>query len=433
MFPKKNLELYLFITSSSLCYFAEPCIRFGIAWLILKATGSSAFFTTVCGVSLVAEVLAKPLLSPLADYFDRRRVFRAISCSAALACVMLTLTALYLPFCPAALTMLLALIGAANARESAADALIADFAAPTQLLGAQALQSSVQAFASAAGPALAGLLVSFRGPALALTTGTALELIGWLGALLLTRTTQGTGVLPGATPCWSVYRRTMVQRISGGLLCLWRTKAERQVMWTAMCTSVSTCCLVTLIIPVWVAQDLKASANFMALLEVAFAAGLLLGSSFLTRWANRRIGRHRAVILGPLTMGITWLLAAHVTAPLLLVTLLGISGASFPLYFINCGTVRMLATPPEFRARMVGAVGFMGGGLFPLLVPLCGAAIQRVSAGQLVSVCGVLMLLASFNLFLNRTSQRMLQLPEESLVNAYQRLYPEAFRSKTYE
>lgn len=50
------------------------------------------------------------------------------------------------------------------------------------------------------------------------------------------------------------------------------------------------------VLPLWVAQGLRASATTMAIIEVAFGLGIFAGSALLTTRLNAALGRFTALV-----------------------------------------------------------------------------------------------------------------------------------------
>lgn len=423
-------RLLAFIACSTAASLADAGIRFGVSWFVLQSTGSAALFTSVYGMSVLADAFARPLLAPLGDYFNRMTVFKWAALLATVLSAGLALAVAFLPFSPVALAVLLVALGLVTGlREPTSSALLAELAQPHELVKAQSLQLSAATTVAVLGMGVAGGLVAYFGPLTALAASAAFEAVGWAGAALLPRFRKelATADHPSARSTWSEYRATVFQRIADGLRCLWRASAERNVIFAGMFTNAAMLCLMTLVMPVWVSKDLQGDARLMAGLEMSFALGFLAGAAVAVSAANRLFGRSRAAVIGPLVSAAAFGLASSTAWPPALFILLALAGMGFPLFTVNCGSVRALATPDRYRTRMMGAAGFVVGGLLPLAVPGLGVLMQRMSGFAGVAFCGVCMAVAALLIARNRESQALLKLPPEQVVNAYERMYPHAF------
>lgn len=425
--PPRDLGLAAFLGCSTVMALAEPCIRFGVSWYLLKATGSVALFASLFGLSLLADSLSRPVLAPLSDHFDRLKVFRLCTVLAVSLSLALAAAVAWLPFQPWLLGGLLVSLGlVAGLREPTASALLADLARPEQLAQAQAFQTSANAIITFLGPALGGTLVALLDPAAALAGAVALEATGLVG-LALMRRARGPAAQDGAAASWSAYRADWRRRIVAGLLCLWRTRVERNVILAAMLINTSVVCFVTVCIPVWVSRELQGTAGLMALLEGSFGGGMLFGSALLLGWLNRGIGRQRATAAGLGLAAAAFVLLGTATSPPLLMVLTGCVAAGMCVASINTGTVRALATPTHYRSRMAGATSFVLSLLLPAAIPLAGQLLQAWPTQQVLWLCAGLFTLGAGLLVANATSRALLRSPEGELVGRYATLYPAAF------
>jgi len=425
--PLGDRGLAAFLGCSTVMALAEPCIRFGVSWYLLKVTGSAALFAALFGLSILADSFSRPLLAPLADHFDRLRVFKVSTVLAALVSVTLTVCVAWLPFDAWLLGALLVSLGlVAGLREPTATALLADLARPEQIAKAQAFQTSANAIITVGGPALGGALVAVLSPVAALTAAGALEVIGLAGLVFLQR--PAAPAAPDATAAtWAAYREHWWQRIVDGLMCLWRTRVERNVVLAAMLINASVISFVTVCVPVWVSRELQGTASLMALLEGSFGAGMLLGSALLLGWLNRRVGRQRATQAGLVLGSCAFAALAWANWTPLLVVLTALLSAGMCVASINTGTVRALATPEHYRSRMAGAASFVIGLLLPVTIPLAGQVLQRLPTHTVLALCAALFATGSMLLIANATSRSLLREAECDLVGRYSTMYPAAF------
>lgn len=425
-------QLRLFLGCTSLTALADAAIRFGVSWHILQTTGSAGLFTLVYGLSIVVDAFGRPLLSPVADYFDRRKVFRWTSAlSAALSSALVLAVACGVAPLAVLVTLLLALAAISGLREPTASALMAELAQPSEQAHARAAQLTVQSAVSLLGVALTGWLVATTGPVLALGAAAGCEVAAWLGALRLRATPLAPSSDGGgrpSVPSWSAYRRSMGSRIWAGLQCLWKVKAERTTILAGMCTNTALVCLLTLVIPVWVAKGLQGSAALMGALEASISCGFLLGSSVVVGHANRWLGRDRCVVIGPLVFAACLAAATLTRSEMVLCGLLALAGCGLPLYVVNAGALRALATPDAFRARLMGGAGFVVNGLMPVILPVFGAILELAPAVVGVALCAVLMLMGSLVMLANRPARELLRMPDDELLGKYAVDYPAAFQ-----
>ncbi|MCY0934060.1 hypothetical protein [Streptomyces sp. H34-S4] len=107
--------------------------------------------------------------------------------------------------------------------------------------------------------------------------------------------------------------------------------------------------------------------------------------------------------------------------------LLMLSGTGLCMVTVNTGTVRLLATPPEFRNRMVAAASFLSGVVMPL-GSLAGGLIARASGERLaLTFLGGIICLCAGVAGADRAITRFLDMSDEALDCAYLREFPHAF------
>ena len=183
---------------------------------------------------------------------------------------------------------LLGFVGAAGTVGStvAAPALVPSLVPPHAMARANARLELARSAAFAAGPALAGALVTWAGAGTAFASATVLSA---LALLLLLR-------LP-AVPRSAGPARHLVDELRHGLALVWHDRLLRPVMWTAVVWNLSWLVLQAAYVP-YAMRTLGLSADAVGFTLGCYGAGMLVGAVLATR-VMRALPFGAAVLLGP--------------------------------------------------------------------------------------------------------------------------------------
>jgi len=168
----------------------------------------------------------------------------------------------------------------------AAPALVPSLVPPHAMARANARLELARSAAFAAGPALAGALVTWAGAGTAFASATVLSA---LALLLLLR-------LP-AVPRSAGPARHLVDELRHGLALVWHDRLLRPVMWTAVVWNLSWLVLQAAYVP-YAMRTLGLSADAVGFTLGCYGAGMLVGAVLATR-VMRALPFGAAVLLGP--------------------------------------------------------------------------------------------------------------------------------------
>jgi MFS family permease len=414
-----------FLASTTLNTIALHCIRFGVSWLVMKETGSAAAFAVIFSASSLIEVYSKPILSPMADYFDRLKVYRACVGIGSAVVTILLATVLLLPFSILVVTILLMTLSlVAGLRDPASAGLVPALVNADRLTEAQSLRSTVGSVVSLGAPMLSALLLSVGGTPAALSAAAIVCVIGLI-------TTCGVKLLRAdavvAPKRWSEYLKTWHLRTADGVRAVVMTRSERTMAIVVALTNAGLFPFFAIVLPLWVAQGLRASATTMAIIEVAFGAGIFAGSTLLTARLNVAFGRFFALVVGNGLLGAALLTASLFSNAVILGLCFAVAGAGFAVFNVNASTLRAAATPAAFRSRMAAGVAFLSSCLNPFATQAMGFVVEGASTQVAVALCGLLILVSTLLLTQNADAKGLLVRTNEDIVGAYATLYPLAF------
>ncbi|OWQ85749.1 hypothetical protein CDN99_22005 [Roseateles aquatilis] len=427
---KFPVSFIFFVGGLALSSLSLHCLRFGVAWLAMRETGSAVVFAAIFGASSLVEIYSKPLLAPLADYFERLAIVRACGALATALAILLVLQVLLLPFSLWLLALLLMVLSMVAAlRDPASAGLVPNLVSANQLTSALALRSTVASVSSLVGPMIGALLLAAGG----IPTAMAAAVVASAAAVLLwfqMSTPKGESASCPSRSAWPQYLSSWHLRMYDGLRAVFLTRAERMMALVVALTNAGLFPFFAVTLPLWVNRDLNSSPLMMGAMEAGFSIGILMGSLGGTRLLNARFGRYATLIFGNGALG-AGLVAASVTrVPTFILVSMLVGGLGFSLFNINASWLRAAATPDNFRSRMNAGVAFMSCFLNPFAAQCFGYSIEAVGAAASVAASGTLILVSTALLLLNKDLRVLLGLNEQAVVGIYAKLYPTAFANR---
>lgn len=425
-----NASFLYFLASTTLSTIALHCIRFGVSWLVMRETGSVTAFAFIFSASSLAEVYSKPVLSPMADYFDRLKVYRVCVGLATVIVVALLLAVVLLPFSiPLLAGLLMALSLIAGLRDPASAGLVPALVRADWLTEAQSLRSTAASVVGLGGPALSALLLAVGGVPAALGAATLAGVAALVTSFRMSVLRADVLAVPKQP---GDYLKTWHLRVADGVRAVVMTRSERTMALGIALTNAGLYPFFFVVLPLWVARDLRASASTMAIIEIAFGIGIFAGSTLLADRMNAAIGRFIALVVGNGLLGAGLLGAAFFTHPIALALCFAVGGAGFAVFNINASTLRAAATPPAFRSRMAAGVAFLSSCLNPFAAQGMGVMVERLSATSGVALSGALILVSTALLLRNVDAKSLLVRSNDEIIGAYGTLYPRAFAERQH-
>lgn len=253
---------------------------------------------------------------------------------------------------------LLGFVGAAGTVGStvAAPALVPSLVPPHAMARANARLELARSAAFAAGPALAGALVTWAGAGTAFASATVLSA---LALLLLLR-------LP-AVPRSAGPQRHVLDELRHGAALVWRDRLLRPVMWTAVVWNLSWLVLQAAYVP-HAMRTLGLSADAVGFTLGCYGAGMLVGAVLATR-VMRALPFGAAVLLGPwmsvlaaLVMGATLIWPHGWLAALAFV----LFGAGPLVWTVSTTTLRQTLVPTRVLGQVSAIFLTVNAGARPL-------------------------------------------------------------------
>ncbi|MFY9607887.1 MAG: MFS transporter [Blastocatellia bacterium] len=231
--------------------------------------------------------------------------------------------------------------------------------------------------ATIVGPALGGLLLSVRGPALIYALN-AVSFVAVIVALLLIRAS-------GRAAAANEIAQLNLGALREGLRFVWRTPI---IVQTMMLDFIATFfASATALLPIFAAEILKVGARGLGLLAAAPGAGSIVTGLLIARFgAMRKQGK--AVIVSVAIYGAATIVFGASRWFWLSLVMLAITGAADTVSTVLRQTIRQLITPDHLRGRMtsVNMIFFFGGPQLGeleagVVAALIGATLSVVTGG----------------------------------------------------
>lgn len=332
----------------------------GMLLLVEERTGSYAAAGLVAAMMTAGRAVGTPVVSRAVDRWGLRRVIGATAAGSSLAGIALAV--LPAGASPATgtlvLTNALALVsGLLNPPvQPAVRALLPAMVSPEQRAGAFAVDASAQEIIFVFGPLLAFGISNAAGPAWAIVTGAALQLVGAVGVLVA----SGGAVVPRAEPEPSRGRRSVLREpaiLAGAAVSLLLVAANSAVEAA-------------------VAAEFGGHGLTGGVLLAAYSLASLAGGLLFARWTSDRWAQARwlALVALGLALASAWLDPAWLGASLV-VAGLGVA----PVFASVAG--RVSAASPA--ARATEAFGWVDSGA------IIGASVGFAAAGAVIGTGGV--------------------------------------------
>ena len=202
------------------------------------------------------------------------------------------------------------------------------------------------------GPALAGLLLKIRGPALIYGSNAA-SFVAVIVALVLMRT---RGRVEAEAPLAGMNLAALRE----GLRFVWRTPIIVQTMMLDFAATFFASA--TALLPIFAAEILKVGAGGLGLLAAAPGAGSIVSGLAMARFGVMR-KQGKVVLMSVAIFGAATIVFALSRWFWLSLLMLAVTGAADTVSTVLRQTIRQLVTPDYLRGRMtsVNMVFFMGG------------------------------------------------------------------------
>ncbi len=386
--------------------------------LWLSQHGGAAALVTYSALLAAATLIGMPALSPLGDRIHQPRLIMlghgGLFVLAVLECAVACWSDR--PIAPLIVIGMLSTWAQAVAHP-AQQALLPALLPAEQLSEAIRRRRGLQAVGSLAGPVLAGVAVS-GGSALSGLVLHALLSALCAAAALTVRSRVPVALSPSAAP-W-------LQLMRAGWRAKWQVRVDRWWTLSGALMMLFYSPAIGLLLPLRL-KALQAPPVWFGLCQASLAAGVLVGVLGASDLFISRLGRHRAMMMAVIVCGVSLCAMSACARPAGLAALMAVIGACTSITQLTGQTLRALAVPEDFRARMTAAqltITALAGTTAPMVA---GAMLQRWPVDAVYAVQGMGFLGAGMLLLAIPGLKTLLGLSASEAVGWYERRYPQAF------
>lgn len=409
------------------------CGQFAVAWWVLGKTGDPIAFSAFVAVASLADVLSRALFGWLGDQYDRHRLLVGCYATSAVMTLMLAILSGLDLYQPLVIGVCLAVSGMSiGVRDPLQLSLTPSLVPPERLSDAVRLRSLVGSSSALMGPLAAGILLGSSG---VLGTLWLNALAGLAALVLITRVDAPARIFTPRSRQVS-YLVDGYQRTRDGFMALYGVKPEWRLSVLGFVVNFSLYPLFAVLFPVPINRNFPDDLWLIAVTEGAFAVGLLVGGLAWVTRANVRWGRPRVVFGGFVLLGFAilgcgvftrfphchpgWF--AFATVPLLFM-----GGVGLVMVTVNTSTIRMLATPHNYRNRIASAASFVSGMVIPFGAFVGGTFAGILGVSYAMAIMGMIILLATAMSMFSPPLMQVLALTDGQLKDIYKDMYPDAF------
>jgi MFS family permease len=349
--------------------------------LVANRTGEAGWTAVVAAAGFLPMGLMGPIGGAIADHVDRRRfvfvtTFLQALCGAALAVASATDNAS--PGVVAAIVFVAGCV--AGIGFPAYTAMLPDMVPKEDLLGAVSLGQAQFNLGRVIGPALAGLAIVHGGYTEAFVIN-AISFSAMLVALTALRLEDRE-----RPPVES----SIASRIRVGVAAVRDEPGLRAATMMISVIALTASPFIALI-PAMARVRHDGSEALTSAFVTAQGVGAVIGA-LLVPVVAERIGRHRLLMYGLVSLPLALTLYGAAPTGELAVAALVLVGATYICVFSGLGTVVQLRAPMELRARVV-SIYFLGlGTLYPLGATLQGPLADRIGLGQVTALGAAVLL-----------------------------------------
>ena len=371
-------------TASGLSNLADGVFKIALPLLAIQLTQSPTLIAGLTVAATLPWLLFALTAGALADRLDRRKLMlwanlsRAMLPAVLAAVVLLDLGSIW------ALYVVALMVGVAETLyDTSAQSILPQMVHRDQLSRANGRLYAVELTANQfVGPPLGGLLV-----AVGVVAGLAAPAALWLAAV------GGLLLVPGAFRIEREQKTTLRFDIGEGLRFLWNQKILRTLaVMTGVFNFASSAAFAVLVLfAVGPASEMELSEVGFGLLLTTSALGAFVGS-FISEWAEAKLGRSKSLALTILGSALLVGAPAMTDNPYILGGLLFVGGMLIMLWNIITVSLRQRIAPARLLGRVNSAYRLLAWGTMPLGAAAGGLLAQWLGLQAMFGLMGVLTL-----------------------------------------
>jgi len=358
----------------------DAVFMIALPWLMLDITGSKSLTSLVSMSAYLPAVLFGLFAGVVVDRYNRKWIMIYSDILRALLVAVIPLSLIYgfiSPLLIGAITFLLSTFSAFF--YPARDSLIPHIVTAEELPAANSAISVSGQMSHLLGPLFAGIGISIFGLRHLFTA----DAISFLFSILLISLIVGPArklTIEKHPPKW--------QGIVEGLTYVNSHKGLRILLILTFVNNIFIMGPAIIGLPVFVREVLTSDFGVLAKLEVAMAAGMIVGS-FVFWKAEKNINPISILLFGIVMDGITYTLLFFADTSFIAILVLIIHGIGIPLITVSRTTIIQAVVPDEYRGRLFSMIYMAVMGTTAISVGLTGFILEFIGADSLFLFIGV--------------------------------------------
>ncbi|UXY09464.1 hypothetical protein N7922_16490 [Kosakonia sp. ML.JS2a] len=298
--------------------------------------------------------------------------------------------------------------------------LIPDVVSEGGVSRAIASRSAINSVIMLSGPVLVASLIALFSAHVALYGATMLQGLSCLAFVVLAKSP-----VP-ARPVLS--KESWLRKTKAGFSAIYHVKSERYIAFISSLMNFTLFPFFSVAVPFWMITQMQLSAYYLGAFECLFALGLLAGSLYLNEIFRARFGHFNTVLCGFVLLGASVIDIVIVSAIYASIALAFFSGLAFIFINVNLSTLRSIATPGHYRARMAAMAAFLSSLANPFGVIIAGWYMHWLGVTLFALFAGAVVILMVPILLGSSHLKKALSLDETEMKNYYGKTWPHAFR-----
>ena len=358
----------------------DAVFMIALPWLMLDITGSKSLTSLVSMSAYLPAVLFGLFAGVVVDRYNRKWIMIYSDILRALLVAVIPLSLIYGFISPLLIgTITFSLSTFSAFFYPARDSLIPHIVTAEELPAANSAISVSGQMSHLLGPLFAGIGISIFGLRHLFTA----DAISFLFSILLISLIVGPArklTIEKHPPKW--------QGIVEGLTYVNSHKGLRILLILTFVNNIFIMGPAIIGLPVFVREVLTSDFGVLAKLEVAMAAGMIVGS-FVFWKAEKNISPISILLFGIVMDGITYTLLFFADTSFIAMLVLIIHGIGIPLITVSRTTIIQAVVPDEFRGRLFSMIYMAVMGTTAISVGLTGFILEFIGADSLFLLIGV--------------------------------------------
>lgn len=426
-----NRDTALVQWGSVLATMAATTTYLVFAWWVLESTGSVAQFGTIVTVGTALQTLAQFFVGALGDRLGSMRVMRAAAAVQALLVLALTIgvwTGEYNFYAALAINALLAVasgcVGAMN------NPVLAEVAPEGRLAEVLAQRGALVSAAKLAAPAIAASMLAAGGGSGAMAVALLMCSLG-AAALCRVKVDGDKSKADGdGSKSAIAFVRNWAKDAVRGVVAFSKVRVDFLLCLMTCSVNMALPAYFTVLLPYYVVTVYDLPASYLGIFDAAFCAGMMVGGMKTVGWLNVRVGKVNAIFVSVLALAVMVVSITLSKSPWLLGAAQFLGGCFMLSIYANVGSLRALATPKAYRARVMSSASFLTSISMVPGIALCTWIVHNFGANAGAFVMTGIIVVSVLSIKLIPDATRLLGLSEGEAQGAYERLYPKAFAER---